>query len=117
MAVWIFSQVEAIEFYDVEVTWIVNFQSEFDHTITYQGESFTASSNTPVVKTHKLYGGSNGNFFFTKRGWSIKPRLYPLSVDGVVIDRSSIESTSSGTWVILGISSKPRLKVEINLPQ
>lgn len=108
----LFPFIEAIAEFPVEVTWTMISPNTQCHTISFDGTNFMIKADENIITKHKLMGGFNGTIFWMRRGWGL---THPIFVDEKEIDTSMLSLSSSGNVVFCGLSSKPRLKINITI--
>ena len=104
--------------FDVAVTWRVSESSPEDHTVVFQGKTFTIPAGQSVTRVHDLPGGGQLGVFFTTRGWGWGSSLgrEGIVVDGRTLPLSQVHTSHErGTLAIFGLSRRRAMQAEVSL--
>jgi len=109
-----FFSIEYVGRPDVVITWSIAEEQPTSHTLTINDTSYPVAAGQSTTSKEQLYGGGNGSFLLTSRGWSIRDQK--ILVDGNLICRHNIRCyKKQGELEILGIARQPSMNAEISL--
>ncbi|MBT7164823.1 MAG: hypothetical protein HN904_18735 [Victivallales bacterium] len=103
--------------FDVAVTWRVRESSPEDHTVFFQGKTFTIPAGRSITRVHDLPGGGRGGFPSTRGwGWGSSLAREGIVVDGRTLPLSQVHTSHErGTLAIFGLSRRRAMQAEISL--